>query len=118
MSRSAAARVTSIGFSTTRCLPALAARVPTSACRPLGTQTHTTSTSARASSASRPGSAAQPRAAAKAAAAPAATSVTATSRAPGRVAIASACMAAITPVPTIPKPRFPVLEVTGPTLAT
>jgi Aldo/keto reductase family len=30
--------VTSIGFSTTRCLPAAAARTPTPACRPLGTQ--------------------------------------------------------------------------------
>ena len=56
--------------------------------------------------------------AAKAEAAGLATSVTATSRAPGRVAIASACMAAITPAPTIPKPRIPSIAVTAPTLAT
>ena len=57
-------------------------------------------------------------------AAPGATSVTATSRARGRVAIAAACRAAITPVPTIPKPRLSGPEVSdaseliGQTLAT
>src|SRR5215472_704531 len=104
MSRSAASRVTSIGFSTTRCLPAAAARMPTSACMPLGTQTDTTSISSRASSASRSGSAAHSRLAASAFARSGWMSVTATSAALGSDAIASACIEEITPVPTMPKP--------------
>src|SRR5262252_8630372 len=109
MSRSAAARVVSIGFSMTRCLPAAAACVPTSAWRPLGTHTDTTSISARARSADRSASAAQPCISAKARALSGTTSVTATSRAAGSIAIASACIAAITPAPTIPNPCRRVL---------
>ena len=93
-----------MGFSTTRCLPASAARTPTSACRPLGTHTDTTSTSSRASSAARSGSAAQPNSPASDWARSGSTSVTAASRAAGSAAIASAWIDAITPEPTIPNP--------------
>ena len=53
MIRSAAARVMSIGFSTTTCLPASRAATAPSACTPLGVQMVTASTSSRRSTASR-----------------------------------------------------------------
>ena len=77
-----------MGFSTTRCFPAAATWMPTSACRPLGTHTDTTSMSSRLSRSPRLGSAAQPCSAAKAFARSGSTSVTATSRAPGTIAAA------------------------------
>ena len=49
MIRSAAASETSIGFSTTTCLPASSAATARSACRPLGVQIVTASMSSRAS---------------------------------------------------------------------
>ena len=53
MIRSAAARVMSIGFSTTTCLPASRAATAPSACTPLGVQMVTASMSSRRSIASR-----------------------------------------------------------------
>src|SRR6478752_3483365 len=53
MMRSAAARVMSIGFSTTTCFPASRAATAPSACTPLGVQIVTASMSSRRSTASR-----------------------------------------------------------------
>ena len=100
MIRSAAARVMSIGFSTTTCLPAVSAATAISACKPLGVQTVTASRSSRRRSASTSAVASgTPNLSASAAAFASSRSAIAINSTPSRPVRAWACTAPITPAP-------------------